>query len=149
MSYPDPTVSYVVKIDVEAVRRMLSGDRYIYRMASFTLDGQTFEYLKPDPGHEPEYAKSGTYGNYPKVLAALPPADGGTVTVYAVAERWNPSYVLVGWADEARHGHWAWIPTANVERVSDSDWDTEEYRRCPKHLRGIRWGNRLPGFLPA
>ena len=25
-------------------------------------------------------------------------------------ERWNPSYVLVGWPDEARHGHWAWIP---------------------------------------
>jgi len=138
----------VVKIDVDAVARMLTRGRYIYRMASFTLDGTSYEYLKPDPGHQPEDAKSWEYGNYPKVLANLPLANGSTVSVYAVAERWNPSYVLVGWTDEARHGHWAWIPAGNVERVSDSEWDIEEYRRCPEHLRGIRWGNRMPGFLP-
>ncbi|MEQ4520455.1 hypothetical protein ABLI39_13960 [Pseudarthrobacter sp. B907] len=118
-------------------------------MASFTLDGQTFEYLKPDPEHQPEDAKSWTYGKYPKVLATVPLADGGTVTVYAVAERWNPSHILVSWADDGRHAHWAWIPSGNVERVSDSDWDIEEYRRCPENLRSIRWGNRMPGFLPA
>ncbi len=55
----------------------------------------------------------------------------------------------MSWADDGRHAHWAWIPAGNVERVTDSDWDIEAYRRCPEHLRNIRWGNRLPGFLPA
>jgi hypothetical protein len=41
------------------------------------------------------------------------------------------------------------IPAGNVERVSDLDWDIEEYWSCSEHLRGIRWRNRLPGFLPA
>ncbi len=69
---------------------MLRGGRYVYGMASFTLDGEMYEYLKPDPGHPPEEAKSWEYGSYPKILASLPLADGGTVRVYAVAERWNP-----------------------------------------------------------
>lgn len=83
------------------------------------------------------------------MLATLPLTEGGTVTVYAAAERWNPTHILVSWADAARHAHWAWIPAGNVERVSDSEWDIEEYRRCPENLLGIRWGHRLPGFLPA
>ena len=50
-------------------------------MASFTLDGETYEYLKPDPGHLPEEAKSWEYGNYPKVLATLPLANGQGVAL--------------------------------------------------------------------
>ena len=117
-------------------------------MASFTLDGITYEYLRPDPGHDPEAAHSWTYGHYPKVMATLPLA-AGTVDVYAVAERWNPSFILVSWQDDEWHAHWAWIPAGNVLRVNDSEWDIEEYRRCPEKLRGVRWANRLPGFLPA
>ncbi|WP_400158532.1 hypothetical protein [Arthrobacter sp. BPSS-3] len=118
-------------------------------MPSFTLDGETFEYLQPDSGNGPEDAQSWTYGAYPKVRAAVPLAAGGSVPVYASAERWNPSSVLVRWADDGRHSHWAWIPAGNVERVTDSEWDIEEYRRCPEKFRAIRWGDRLPGFLPA
>jgi hypothetical protein len=118
-------------------------------MPSFTLDGITYEYLMPDPGHPPDATRSWEYGNYPKVLATLILAAGGTIGVYAIAKRWNPSHILVSWQDDERRPHWAWIPTGNVARVNDSDWDIEEYRRCPEHLRGIRWGNRLPGFLPA
>jgi hypothetical protein len=136
-------------MDPDAVGRMLARGRYVYGMASFSLDGETFEYLKPDPGHSPEDAKSWEYGKYPKVLATLPLAGGGTVTVYAVAERWNPSHILVSWADDGRHAHWAWIPAGNVERVTDSEWDIWEYHRCPENLRSIQWGDRLPGFLPA
>lgn len=121
----------MVKIDVAAVARMLGRGRYVYGMASFTLEGETFEYLKPDPGHPPEEAKSWTYGNYPKIRARVPLADGGTVSVYAVAERWNPSHVLVGWADDGRHSHWAWIPVGNVERISDSEWDWPVDSRIP------------------
>lgn len=117
-------------------------------MASFTLDGVTHEYLRPDPGHSPDAAHSWDYGSYPKVMATLPLTEG-TVDVYAVAERWNPSQVLVSWQDDGHHPHWAWIPAGNVRRVTDSEWDIEEYWRCPGHLRGIRWGGRPPGFLPA
>ncbi|SDK78650.1 hypothetical protein [Arthrobacter sp. ok362] len=118
-------------------------------MASFTLDGTTYEYLRPDPGHPAEEARSWEYGNYPKVMATVPLAGGATVDVYAVAERWNPSFILVAWGDDEDHKHWAWIPAGNVRRVTDSEWDIEEYRRCPEKLRPIRWGNRLPGFLPG
>ena len=55
----------------------------------------------------------------------------------------------VSWFDDERHPHWAWIPAANFRRVTDSEWDIKEYRSRPEHMRGIRWGDRLPGFLPA
>jgi hypothetical protein len=72
----------VVKIDADAVGPMLTGrGRYIGGMASFTLDGKTYEYLKPDSDHPPEACHSWTYGKYPTVLAALPLTDGGTVDV--------------------------------------------------------------------
>lgn len=80
-------------------------------------------------------------------MVSVPLAGGLTVDVYAVAERWNPSYVLVAWGDDEDHKHWAWVPAGNVRRVTGSEWDIEEYRRCPEKLRSIRWGKRLPGFL--
>lgn len=75
-------------------------------MATFTLDGTTYEYLRPDPGHDPEDAHSWTYGQPPKVMATLPLAVG-TADVYAVAERWNPSHILVSWQDDEHHARWA------------------------------------------
>jgi hypothetical protein len=105
-------------------------------MASFTLDGQAYEYLRPDPDHPPEACHSWTYGQYPKVMASLPLAGGGTVDVYAHADRWDPSHILVSW------------PAGNVRRVTDSEWDIEEYRRRPDKIRGVQWRSRLPGFLP-
>ena len=118
-------------------------------MASFTLDGETYEYRRQDPRHPPEDTSSWEYGNYPKVMARVPLAGGATVDVYAHASRWNPSEIAVSWTDDADHKHWAWIPTGSVHRVTDSEWDIEEYRRCPEKLRAIRWNSRLPGFLPA
>jgi hypothetical protein len=117
-------------------------------MASFTLDGTTYEYLLPDPGH-PETTKSWEYGKYPKIMATIALAAGGTVEVYALAERWNPSHILVAWEDDDWRPHWAWVPAGSVRRVTDSEWDIWEYWRCPENLRAVRWGDRLPGFLPA
>jgi hypothetical protein len=117
-------------------------------MASFTIDGQTYEYLRQDPGPH-ENIQSWEYGSYPKIMAKLPLADGSTVDVYSPASRWNPSHILVAWQDDDKRPHWAWIPAGNVRRVTDSEWDIEEYRRCPEHLRSIRWGARLPGFISA
>lgn len=51
-------------------------------MASFTLDGTAYEYLRPDPGPNPEDARSWTYGQYPKVMATVP-LTSGIVDVYA------------------------------------------------------------------
>lgn len=76
-------------------------------------------------------------------------AGGGVIDVYARAERWNPSHILARWEDDGRRPHWAWIPAGSVRRVTDSEWDIFEYRRCPANLRGVRWGGRLPGFLTA
>ncbi|WP_344367323.1 hypothetical protein [Arthrobacter humicola] len=118
-------------------------------MASFNLDGESFEYLRQDPGHPPEETRSWEYGNYPKIGVTLPLAGGRTMDVYAHASRWNPSFVLVGWADDRDHSHWAWVPAGNIRRVTGSEWDIEEYRRSPEKLRHIRWGSRLPRFLPA
>lgn len=78
-------------------------------MAAFFLDGTTYEYLLPDPGHDPEATHSWTYGQYPKVMATLS-LSVGTVDVYAHASRWNPSHILVAWQDDEEHAHWAWIP---------------------------------------
>lgn len=116
------------------------------RMPSFTLDGTTYEYLQPVVG--PEGARSWEYGHYPKVMAGIPLTDGGTVNVYACASRWTPTHINTTWTDDTHHPHTAWIPSENVRPVTDSEWDIEQYRRCPEHLRGIRWGKRLPGFLP-
>jgi hypothetical protein len=117
-------------------------------MSAFNLDGVTYEYPRLDPGHSPEEARSWTYGHYPKVMATVPLAVG-TVDVYAHASRWNPTYILVSWRDDEDHTQWAWIPADNVRRVTDSEWDIEQYRRCPENLRAVQWGSRLPGFLLA
>ena len=84
----------------------------------------------------------------PKVKATLP-LSAGTVDVYATAQRWTPSHILVSWQDDGDHPHWAWIPAGNARRVSDSEGNIEEYRRGPENLRQVQWGNRLPGFLPV
>ncbi|QCB97101.1 hypothetical protein E5206_09310 [Arthrobacter sp. PAMC25564] len=60
-------------------------------MATFTLDREPYEYLMPDPGTH-ESVRSWTYGQYPKAMASLPLADGGTVDVYAHADRWGSRF---------------------------------------------------------
>lgn len=60
--------------------------RYDGAVASFTLDGQSYDYLRPDPGHNPSATHSWHYGNYPKIMATLP-LSTGTIDMYAVAER--------------------------------------------------------------
>ena len=117
-------------------------------MASFTLGGTTYGYLLPDPD-QTEKTMSWEYGKWPKVVATLALQGGGTLDVYARAERWKRSHTLVMWEDDDYRPHHAWIPAGSVRRVTDSEWDIFEYRRCPENLRGVRWGGRLPGFLPA
>jgi hypothetical protein len=115
--------------------------------ASFTLDGITYEYVRPDPGNDPEVTHSWTYGQYPKVMATIPLVTGA-VDVYAYAPRWNASHVLVSWQEDDHHSQRAWIPAGNVRRVAGSEWDIEEYRSSPEHLRVVQRGSRLSGFLP-
>ena len=116
-------------------------------MPTFTLDGVTYEYLQPDGGR-PEEARSWEYGSWPKVHAQVPLAGGGAAPAYGRAERWTPTHILVRWLDDDGHPHSAWLPYASVRRVSDSEWDIEEFHRTPEWLRPVRWGSRLPGFLP-
>lgn len=118
-------------------------------MPSFTQDGTTYEYLKPIGSESHEDVQSWEYGHYPKVLAAVPLAGGGTVNVYGESSRWSSTHVSVSWVDDNQQTSWAWIPKANVRRATDSEWDIDQYRRCAEVNRVIRWGKRLPGFLPA
>jgi len=116
-------------------------------MPSFSLDGTTYEYVQEPPGR-PEATKSWEYGLYPKVLATLTTTPA-LVTIYAQASRWNGDSVLVEWEDDDRRKHWTWVDRTAAKAVTDSEWDIWEYHRCPPNLRGVRWGDRLPGFLPA
>ncbi|XAS62839.1 hypothetical protein ACOM2C_05065 [Pseudarthrobacter sp. So.54] len=115
-------------------------------MTAFSLDGTTYEYLRGDSAHSPETTHSWEYGHYPKVIAALPLVTG-TADVYAEEQRWNSTQIIVGWDDDDLRPHRAWIPSANVRPVIDSEWDIEQYRRCPEKFRAMQWGLRLPGFL--
>lgn len=138
----------MVKVDPEAVARLLNRGRYVDGMGSFTLESISYEFLEPAFEGAPEDVHSWEYGKWPKVRAAIPLVDGGTVQVYGEASRWNQHQIIVSWQDDDRHPHWAWIPAANVERVTDSDWDVEEYRKWPPDMRGIRWGNRFQDSCP-
>ncbi|MET4134160.1 hypothetical protein [Pseudarthrobacter sp. PvP090] len=71
-------------------------------MAAFIVDGISYGCMRPSPGHNPESAHSWEYGHYPKVMATLPLA-AGTVDVYAVAGRGNPSNILLSWQDDKWH----------------------------------------------
>lgn len=118
-------------------------------MSSFTQDGMTYEYLTPEGFRSHEEVQGWEYGHYPKVLAAVPLAGGGSVDIYGESQNWSPTHIAVSWVDEAGHTHWAWIPKARVRRATESEWDIDQYRRCHPDNRVIRWGKRLPGFLPA
>lgn len=78
----------------------------------------------------------------------MPLATGGSVTVYAEASRWAGDTIHVRWADDDEHFHAAWVPKANVRRLTASEWDIIQFHACPESLRHIQWGKRLPGFLP-
>lgn len=117
-------------------------------MPSFTLGGVTYEYVAPPKPQRLHLIKSWKYPNWPRVEAAVPLADGGTVSVYGQASRWSADQVHVRWSDDEGHFHQAWLPPSAVRRLTASEWDIIEYHQTSENLRPIRWGNRLPGFLP-
>lgn len=118
-------------------------------METFILDGISYTYARPDrPPAEPEEVQSWEYGNYPKVQATIL-TDGGTLDVYGEVTRWSPTHIIVEWADDNKHRYWTWVPKEDVRRVTDSEWDIDQYLRGLPELRNIQWGNRLPGFLPC
>jgi hypothetical protein len=115
-------------------------------MPSFTLGGVTHDYLTPKaPG---QGVQSWEYGHWPRVEAAVPLAGGGTVPLYGEAMRWAPESILARWMDDDGHFHMAWLPSSAVRRLTPSEWDVIEFHACPENLRHVRWGKRLPGFLP-
>lgn len=142
----------MVKMDVGALAQMLTGTgrrrRYIGPMPSFTLAGASYEYLTPSKPQRLHLIRSWEYGHWPRVEADVPLAGGGTVAVYGEASRWSDEQVHVRWADDEGHFHAAWLPTENVRRLTASEWDIIEFHACPPELRDVRWGKRLPGFLP-
>lgn len=120
----------------------------IQPLTSFTLDGVLYEFTHPERVGPVEAVRSWGLGNYPKVFAQVPLKDSGTVGVYAHATHWNQTQISVQWSDDDKNTLTAWLPKKNVRPVTNSEWDIDQYNRTPEWLRGIRWGNRFPGFLP-
>ncbi|NWL13332.1 hypothetical protein DM793_18870 [Paenarthrobacter nitroguajacolicus] len=115
---------------------------------SFLLNEQTYEFLRPERVGPVEDVRSWEWGNYPKVHALVPLQAGGTAGVYAHATHWNRSQIHVQWYDDDRESLSAWLPKDDVRPATNSEWDIDEYNRCPEWLRVVRWGKRMPGFLP-
>jgi hypothetical protein len=77
----------------------------------------------------------------------VPLALEGTARVHAEAWRWGHGIILVHWRDDEEHYCSAWVPAANVRRMTTSEWDIIEYHQTPDALRPIGWGKRPPVFL--
>ncbi|SDW32452.1 hypothetical protein SAMN04487912_102327 [Arthrobacter sp. cf158] len=124
----------------------------IFPPTKFVLDGQEYEFIRPERVGPVEDVKSWEMGNYPKVHARVPLKPGGTVWVYAHATHWNRTQIHVQWYDDEKDSLSAWLPKEDVRPVTNSDWDIDAYNRCPEWLRVVQWGakfeHRLPGFLP-
>lgn len=125
------------------------GGMPIYPPTSFLLDGQRYEFVHPERLGPVSEVKSWEMGHYPKVHALVPLKAGGVVAVYAEAKYWNRTQISVNWYDDEKDSLSAWLPKEAVRPVTDSEWDVDEYNRCPEWLRPVQWGKRLPGFLPA
>lgn len=113
-----------------------------YPPLRFIWNGQPREHqaLQPTLAHEPH---SWPYDKRPTITATLPATDGSAVVIQGHAERWGEGYVLIRWVDDNDKTLNCWVPAEAVRKLTDSEWDIEEYRRCPPHLRGIRWGETL------
>lgn len=120
----------------------------IYPPSSFRLSGETYDFLSPEREGPVEDVRSWEMDHYPRVRAQVPLKDGGFVSVYAHATHWNRTQVSVRWYDDEKDSLTAWLPKEAVRPVTESEWDIDEYNRCPDWLRVVRWGKRLPGFLP-
>ena len=120
----------------------------IHPPKSFLLDGNTYEFASPERVGPVEDVKSWEWGHYPKVHALVLLKAGGTLGVYAHATHWNLAQIHVQWYDDEKDSLSAWLPKENVRPVTNSEWDIDEYNRCPGWLRMVQWGKRFPGFLP-
>lgn len=103
-----------------------------------------YEYLKPNRPDLSENIQSWGHHAPPRVEAAVPLPDGGTVTVYGGAMGWTPALILVHWQDDEGNYHSAWLPKDNVRRVAAAEWDLIHDHH--EQLRAIQWAARLPGF---
>jgi hypothetical protein len=109
VSVPAASLPAVVKLDVGAWMRCsrTPAERrgYIRAMPTFTLAGVEYEYLAPKLEGDPEEIHSWEYGQWPRVEAAVPLKDGGTVSVYGEAMRWGHEQIIVRWLDDEEHAH--------------------------------------------
>lgn len=57
-------------------------------MPKFTFNGVSYEYARSSLAAAPGAVHSWEYGQWPRVEAAVPLAEGGDVSVYGQAMRW-------------------------------------------------------------
>lgn len=121
----------------------------ILPLTTFLLDGRTYDHVRGDRVGPVEDVQSWGMNNQPKVHAQIPLSTGGSIDVYAQATHWNQTQIHIRWHDDNKDSLTTWLPKADVRPVTNSEWDIDQYNRCPEELRTIRWGKRMPGILPA
>lgn len=72
MSDPRFSVRSVVKLNVDAVGRLLAQGRYIHDIPTFTLSGVAYDYLTPVIEGHPEAVRSWEYGKYRELRLPCP-----------------------------------------------------------------------------
>lgn len=119
-----------------------------YPPSMFELEGVTYEFMEVARIGPVEDVRSWPLDGRPKVHAQIPLKTGGTIAVYAHATHWSKTQISVQWYDDDKISLATWLPKESVRPVTESEWDIDEYNRCPEMLRVIQWGKRMPGILP-
>lgn len=120
----------------------------ILPLTRFVLAEEVYDLARVERCGPVEEVRSWPMDQRPKVRALVPLAGDGSLAVYAEATHWNRSQVHVQWVDDNKDSFVTWLPSESVSPVTDSEWDIDQFHRCPEWLRSVRWGKRLPGFLP-
>jgi hypothetical protein len=120
----------------------------IPKQTTFVIEGVTYELAEADRVGRISAVRTWPPNERPKVHATVTLQDGGTTTVYAEATAWNQTQIHVRWHDDNTDSLTTWAPKADVRPVTESEWDIDQYNRTPEWSRPIRWGHRMPGFLP-
>lgn len=119
---------------------------------TFVLHGVTYEVAGPGRQGPVEAVRTWPPVERPRVHARIQIKGGAALHVYAEATAWNATQIHVRWHDDNNDSLTSWVSKDDVRRVTDSEWDIDEYNRTPEWLRVVRWGanfeHRLPGFLP-
>ena len=120
----------------------------IPKQTTFVIEGVTYDLLEAERVGRIGAVRTWPPNDRPKVHARVRLTNGDTTTVYAEATAWNQTQIHVQFHDDNNDSLTTWALKADVRPVTESEWDIDQYNRTDSSRRHIRWGYRMPGFLP-